>query len=369
VSVSAAIVAMQDRDCLRRVMTEGGLHMLATWLSEAQGGGGRGAAQGGAGAREGEGEGERGQWGESLSSRNKDRDTREKVVSPKGAEKDSSDNSKGRRVIPIFPTQRPLWGGAQGAGAEERGGRRRWRGREKAWSCPCFRRPARPSRWTSEALKTCGVGHSVNQLARSHRNADIQRRAPRLVDTWKKRVADATLSEADCAGTGGAGPLCPALSLWGTTGSPGVSSPVGPSSLGSSPVGPSSLGSPQWAPLLELLPLGEPQAHQGGLPLWAPPLWRPLLWEPQLRLLALGCHWCTGGVLCWGCWGCCPGGTSPETPGDAGEAQQGAAAGAGPGGGRPECQGYAMPCPLSSPLQRQGGGHSGSAQGRPRGGF
>ncbi|OIW06679.1 hypothetical protein TanjilG_04073 [Lupinus angustifolius] len=37
------------------------------------------------------------------------------------------------------------------------------------------------------ALQTCNVGKSVNHL-RSHKNAEIQRKARSLVDTWKKRV-------------------------------------------------------------------------------------------------------------------------------------------------------------------------------------
>lgn len=38
-----------------------------------------------------------------------------------------------------------------------------------------------------DALKTCKVGKSVNNL-RSHRNLEIQKRARKLVDRWKKRV-------------------------------------------------------------------------------------------------------------------------------------------------------------------------------------
>ncbi|KAK4437176.1 hypothetical protein Salat_0051500 [Sesamum alatum] len=37
------------------------------------------------------------------------------------------------------------------------------------------------------ALQTCNIGRSVNHL-RSHKNAEIQRKARSLVDTWKKRV-------------------------------------------------------------------------------------------------------------------------------------------------------------------------------------
>lgn len=37
------------------------------------------------------------------------------------------------------------------------------------------------------ALKTCSIGKSVNYL-RSHKHPDIQRRARKLVETWKKRV-------------------------------------------------------------------------------------------------------------------------------------------------------------------------------------
>ncbi|KOM40325.1 hypothetical protein LR48_Vigan04g052300 [Vigna angularis] len=38
-----------------------------------------------------------------------------------------------------------------------------------------------------QALQTCNIGKSVNHL-RSHKNAEIQRKARGLVDTWKKRV-------------------------------------------------------------------------------------------------------------------------------------------------------------------------------------
>ena len=38
-----------------------------------------------------------------------------------------------------------------------------------------------------EALQTCIVGKSVNHL-RSHKNLDIQKKARKLVDVWKKRV-------------------------------------------------------------------------------------------------------------------------------------------------------------------------------------
>ncbi|CAM6005174.1 unnamed protein product, partial [Sphagnum balticum] len=38
-----------------------------------------------------------------------------------------------------------------------------------------------------KALKTCSVGKSVNHL-RSHKNPEIQKRARKLVDVWKKRV-------------------------------------------------------------------------------------------------------------------------------------------------------------------------------------
>lgn len=38
-----------------------------------------------------------------------------------------------------------------------------------------------------DALKTCNVGKSVNHL-RNHKNADIQKKARNIVDTWKKRV-------------------------------------------------------------------------------------------------------------------------------------------------------------------------------------
>jgi hypothetical protein len=38
-----------------------------------------------------------------------------------------------------------------------------------------------------KALKTCSVGKSVNHL-RSHKNLDIQKKARKLVDVWKKRV-------------------------------------------------------------------------------------------------------------------------------------------------------------------------------------
>ncbi len=38
-----------------------------------------------------------------------------------------------------------------------------------------------------KALKTCSVGKSVNHL-RSHKNPEIQKKARKLVDVWKKRV-------------------------------------------------------------------------------------------------------------------------------------------------------------------------------------
>ncbi|MCO5609307.1 hypothetical protein L7F22_063533 [Adiantum nelumboides] len=38
-----------------------------------------------------------------------------------------------------------------------------------------------------DALKTCNVGKSVN-LLKSHKNAEVQKKARKLVDTWKKRV-------------------------------------------------------------------------------------------------------------------------------------------------------------------------------------
>ena len=53
-----------------------------------------------------------------------------------------------------------------------------------------------------EALKSCVVGKSVNQL-RSHRNSEVGKRARRLVDAWKKKV-DETL-----AGTSAAPPAAP----------------------------------------------------------------------------------------------------------------------------------------------------------------
>ncbi|CAK9860701.1 unnamed protein product [Sphagnum jensenii] len=53
-----------------------------------------------------------------------------------------------------------------------------------------------------KALKTCYVGKSVNHL-RSHKNVDIQKKARKLVDVWKKRVdAEMNASTAEVGGMG-----------------------------------------------------------------------------------------------------------------------------------------------------------------------
>ncbi len=54
-----------------------------------------------------------------------------------------------------------------------------------------------------KALKTCYVGKSVNHL-RSHKNVDIQKKARKLVEVWKKRV-DAEMSASSEAKPGSAG--------------------------------------------------------------------------------------------------------------------------------------------------------------------
>ncbi|CAK9258259.1 unnamed protein product [Sphagnum jensenii] len=54
-----------------------------------------------------------------------------------------------------------------------------------------------------KALKTCYVGKSVNHL-RSHKNVDIQKKARKLVDVWKKRV-DAEMNASSEAKPGSAG--------------------------------------------------------------------------------------------------------------------------------------------------------------------
>ncbi|KAE9620057.1 putative transcription regulator IWS1 family [Lupinus albus] len=53
------------------------------------------------------------------------------------------------------------------------------------------------------ALQTCNVGKSVNHL-RSHKNAEIQRKARSLVDTWKKRVeAEMKMTDSQSVSTHG----------------------------------------------------------------------------------------------------------------------------------------------------------------------
>ncbi|CAL0317245.1 unnamed protein product [Lupinus luteus] len=53
------------------------------------------------------------------------------------------------------------------------------------------------------ALQTCNVGKSVNHL-RSHKNAEIQRKARSLVDTWKKRVeAEMKMTDSQSGSTHG----------------------------------------------------------------------------------------------------------------------------------------------------------------------
>ncbi|CAM6035832.1 unnamed protein product [Sphagnum compactum] len=54
-----------------------------------------------------------------------------------------------------------------------------------------------------KALKTCYVGKSVNHL-RSHKNVDIQKKARKLVDVWKKRV-DAEMNASSEAKPGSVG--------------------------------------------------------------------------------------------------------------------------------------------------------------------
>jgi hypothetical protein len=56
-----------------------------------------------------------------------------------------------------------------------------------------------------KALKTCYVGKSVNHF-RSHKNVDIQKKARKLVDVWKKRV-DAEMNASSEAKPGSVGPF------------------------------------------------------------------------------------------------------------------------------------------------------------------
>ncbi|OIW12411.1 hypothetical protein TanjilG_04160 [Lupinus angustifolius] len=62
------------------------------------------------------------------------------------------------------------------------------------------------------ALQTCNVGKSVNHL-RSHKNAEIQRKARSLVDTWKKRVeAEMKMTDSQSGSAHGVWPAKPASS-------------------------------------------------------------------------------------------------------------------------------------------------------------
>ncbi|KAL2340872.1 hypothetical protein Fmac_008812 [Flemingia macrophylla] len=61
-----------------------------------------------------------------------------------------------------------------------------------------------------QALQTCNIGKSVNQL-RTHKNTEIQRKARGLVDTWKKRV-EAEMNMKDAKSGSGATVHWPAKS-------------------------------------------------------------------------------------------------------------------------------------------------------------
>ncbi|KAI3713203.1 hypothetical protein L1987_71776 [Smallanthus sonchifolius] len=90
------------------------------------------------------------------------------------------------------------------------------------------------------ALQTCNVGKSVNHL-RSHKNAEIQKKARSLVSTWKKRVeAEMNIIETKSSTSrGGSWPNKPMLSevsnMGGTRRIGSSSSEVGPISSTSQP--------------------------------------------------------------------------------------------------------------------------------------